>query len=204
MTSYKALKETETKPGQFVAIVGAAGGLGHLAIQYANAMGMRVIALDFGPKKKQFCYTMGAEFAVDVSESDVLEQVEEITCGGCHGIVVLATQPSAFTSAVRMCRSGGTIACVGLPAGTFECPIVEVALRRLTIRGSIVGTRKDAAEAVDFASRGLVSCSVELDKLENINNVFTRLRNGQIEGRVVLKISDDMALGTSYVSKSIM
>lgn len=191
MTSYKALKETEALPGQFVTIIGAAGGLGHLAIQYAKAMGLRVIAMDVGAKKIQFCKSLGAEFAVDASAPNAADQVKEITDGGSHGVVVFATHPSAFQSAISMCRPRGTIACVGLPAGTFACPIVDVVLNRITIRGSIVGTRQDAKEAVGFASRGLIHCSVETDTLENINSVFARLRNGEVEGRVVLNIIDE-------------
>jgi len=89
--------------------------------------------------------------------------------------------------------------CVGLPPGFFQTPIFEVVLKRLTIRGSIVGTRKDLIETLDFASRGLIKCSVELDKLENINTVFENLRAGRIQGRVVLDISGNCDTHLSIV-----
>lgn len=188
VTSYKALKETEAKPGQFVTIIGAAGGLGHLAIQYAKAMGLRVIALDVDAEKLKFCVELGAEFVVNICQTDAAGQVLAITNGGSHGIVVLATHPSAFQAAMSMCRPKGTIVCVGLPTGSFPVPIFDTVLKRLTIRGSIVGTRQDLQEALDFASRGLIKCSVTMDTLDNINNVFDRLRKGEIEGRVVLNL----------------
>ena len=75
VTSYKGLKQTEVKPGEFVTIVGAAGGLGHLAVRYAKAMGMRVVAMDVGRAKLDYCRNLGAEFAVDASENDSVEQV---------------------------------------------------------------------------------------------------------------------------------
>lgn len=70
VTVYKALKESEARPGQFVLIVGAAGGLGHLAVQYARAMGYRVIGADVGDKKMDYLRSLGVELAVDVSKQD--------------------------------------------------------------------------------------------------------------------------------------
>jgi len=103
-------------------------------------------------------------------------------------VLCLATQASAFKTGLDMCRRKGTLVCVALPSGTFDCPIVDVVLKRVTIRGSIVGTRQDMAEALDFAERGLVTCSVQLDRLENVNEIFTKMRKGQILGRVVIQM----------------
>ncbi len=193
MTSYKAIKVTNTKSGQFLAIIGAAGGLGHLGIQYAKALGLRVVAIDVGKEKLDYCKQLGAEFVVDGASKNAagetaLEQIERITNGGVHGVVCLATQKAAFASAINMTRRNGTIVCVGLPAGTFEVPIFDVVLKGLTIRGSIVGTRQDAAEALDFAARGLVKCSVETAKLADVNSVMTKLRSNKVSGRIVLKM----------------
>lgn len=77
MTSYKALKETEARPGDFVTIIGAAGGLGHLAIQYGKAMGLRVIAMDVGDDKLKYCEGLGAEFVVDASSPDAAATVRQ-------------------------------------------------------------------------------------------------------------------------------
>lgn len=189
VTSYKGLKELEAKPGEFVTIVGAAGGLGHLAIQYAKAMGFRVLAVDVGQKKLDYCKSMGAEFTVDATHGAAAENsINEYTKGGSHGVLCLATNPSAFHMATNVCRRKGCVVCVGLPPGSFPTPIFDVVLKRVTIRGSIVGTRQDCVEALDFAERGLVKCTVELDKLENINNIFDRLKANSIEGRVVIKM----------------
>ncbi len=115
------------------------------------------------------------------------QQIARVTGGGAHGIVCLATQKAAFASAIDMARRNGTVVCVGLPAGTFDVPIFDVVLKGLTIRGSIVGSRADAAEALDFAARGLVKCNVETAELKDINKVITRLRANKVEGRIVLK-----------------
>jgi len=178
------------RPGEFLAIVGAAGGLGHLAIQYANAMGLRVIALDLGADKTEYCRSRGAEFAIDVTSPDVAAQVQAVTKGGAHGILVLAPQKRAFDLAVSICRRKGFIVCIGLPPGTFEFPVLDVVIKRITIRGSIVGTRKDLQECLDLAARGKVHSDVEIAPFEDAGNVLQRLRDGTIKGRVVLKIGD--------------
>jgi len=190
VTSYKALKESETKPGEFVTVIGAAGGLGHLAVQYAKAMGMRVIAMDVGQKKLDYAKSLGAEFAFDATSPTAIQQINDVTHGGSHGVVCLATHPSVFKTAVSICRRKGTAVLVGLPNASFELPIVEVVLKRVTVRGSIVGTRVDAQEALSFASRGLVKCDVKTVKLDDINMVIDNLREGKIEGRVVVEFPE--------------
>ena len=85
-------------------------------------------------------------------------------------------------------RRGGTCVLVGLPPGNFPAPIFDVVLKRLTIRGSIVGTRKDLQEALQFAEEGKVQATIETQPLEAINEVFGRLRRGAVQGRVVLQL----------------
>lgn len=187
VTSYKGLKETETKPGQFVAILGAGGGLGHLAVQYAKAMGLRPIALDVGHAKEGLCKSHGAEFYVDATSPNAVEEVNNITGGGAHGVLCVATSVPAFKVATDICRRKGCVVCVGLPAGSFPTPIFDIVLKRVTVRGSIVGTRQDLVEALDFADRGLVKCTIQTRKLEEINDVFSKLKKNAIEGRVVMK-----------------
>lgn len=77
---------------------------------------------------------------------------------------------------------------MGLPPGDFPLPIFDVVLNRLTVRGSIVGTRKDLHESLQFAAEGKVKPNIELQPLEQVNNVFERMKHGQINGRVVLNL----------------
>jgi len=186
VTSYKGLKETEVKPGDFCVIIGAAGGLGHLAIQYAKAMGMIVGAVDVGADKLAYCTSLGADFVVDAASKNVVEQIIDITSGGTHGVLCLATSTSAFESAIGMTRRKGTVVSVGLPPGAFPTPIFQLVLNRITLRGSIVGTRLDLQESLDFAARGLIKVSVQPDNIDNINEIFDKLRGSKVEGRIVL------------------
>eukprot|EP01031_Cornospumella_fuschlensis_P030939 gene30939-37395_t len=190
VTSYKGIKEAELRPGQFIGIVGAGGGLGHLAVQYAKAMGLRPIALDVGAQKGQYCKSIGAEHYVDVTSPSATQETLDYTHGGVHGALCIATSLQAFALSTDICRRKGCLVCCGLPAGAFPTPIFDIVLKRVTIRGSIVGTREDLREALDFAARGLVKCTVATSPLSGINDVFARLRKGQIEGRVVIKMDE--------------
>ena len=186
VTVYKGIKETDTKPGDTLVISGI-GGLGHLAVQYAKAMGRRVIAVDVADDKLRLAREMGADAAINARETDPVSEVQN-AAGGADGILVTAVSPAAFSQAVGMLRRGGTMSLVGLPPGTFDLDIFDTVLNRKTIRGSIVGTRMDLIEALAFAGEGKVSVHYSTAKLDEINGVFDRMRAGGIDGRVVLEI----------------
>jgi propanol-preferring alcohol dehydrogenase len=188
VTVYKGLKETEAKPGEWVAISGI-GGLGHLAVQYAKAMGLHVAAIDVSDDKLNLAKSLGAELVVNAREQDPGEYLKKET-GGMHGVLVTAPSPIAFKQGISVLRRKGTIALNGLPKGSFDLPIFETVLNRFTVRGSIVGTRKDMQEAIEFAVEGKVKATVHPTKLENINEVFEQMKKGEIEGRVVLNIAE--------------
>ena len=185
VTVYKGLKETEARPGQTVAIVGV-GGLGHLAVQYAKAMGFHVIAVDIAEDKLTLAAASGADHTINAATTDAAAEIQQ--GGGVEGVLVTAVSRSSFAQAVAMLGRGGTMNLVGLPPGGFELPIFEVVLMRKTIRGSIVGTRNDLAEALAVAAEGRVAAHVTTDRLDNINAIFDRMEQGQIEGRVVMEL----------------
>jgi propanol-preferring alcohol dehydrogenase len=187
VTVYKGLKETEVKPGQWVAISGI-GGLGHMAVQYAKAMGMRCVAVDIADDKLELAKSLGADEVINAAKEDPATRIAK-EIGGVHGALVTAVSTTAFSQAVGMPRRRGTLSLVGLPPGAFPLNIFEVVLKRLTIRGSIVGTRLDLSEALDFAANGFVGSHFSWDKLDNINAIFDRMKAGQIDGRVVLDLS---------------
>jgi propanol-preferring alcohol dehydrogenase len=189
ITVYKGLKETEVKPGEWVSISGV-GGLGHVAIQYAKAMGMHVAAIDISDDKLILAKKLGAEVVVNASKEDPGVVIKKETKGGVHGSLVTAVSPIAFRQALFTLRSRGTLALTGLPPGNFALPIFETVLNAFTIRGSIVGTRKDLQESIDFALDGKVRAIIHAAKLEDINTVMHSMQKGEIEGRVVLKIQD--------------
>ena len=117
-----------------------------------------------------------------------VDDVLKGTGGGAHGVLVTAVSVPAFGQALRMVRRKGTVSLVGLPPGDFPAPIFDVVLKRITIRGSIVGTRQDLAEALAFASEGKVAAHINHARLEDVNDVFNALKAGRVDGRMVLDI----------------
>lgn len=192
VTVYKGLKMTDTRPGEWVTISGI-GGLGHVAVQYAKAMGLRVAAIDVADDKLELAKRYGAEVvanAKELGEQGTIDKIVKETGGGTHGVLVTAVHPVAFKQAVGVTRRGGTVAMNGLPPGEFPVNIFNMILNGITIRGSIVGTRLDLQEAIEFAQTGRVKAHVSGAKLDDINEVFDKMRKGKIDGRIVL----DMAM----------
>jgi len=187
VTTYKGLKQTEARPGEWVVISGV-GGLGHIAVQYAKAMGLHVAAIDIGPEKLQLARTLGAEIVVDAKDEDPVAVIQK-EIGGAHGVLVTAVSLPAFKQALGMLRRGGTCVLNGLPPGEFPVSIFDLVLNGQTVRGSIVGTRKDLREALQFAAEANVKATIEKLPLGSINNIFDRLKKGKVNGRIVLDIA---------------
>lgn len=185
VTVYKGLKMTEVKPGEWVVISGI-GGLGHIAVQYARAMGMRVAAVDVDENKLALARSHGAEVTVNAAKEEPGEAIQS-AIGGAHGVLVTAVHPKAFGQALAVTRRGATIVFNGLPPGDFPANIFDIVLRAITIRGSIVGTRQDMIEALDFYARGEIHPTVTVEPLDSINDIFERMEKGQIDGRIVMK-----------------
>jgi alcohol dehydrogenase, propanol-preferring len=189
ITTYKGIKVTEAKAGEWIVISGA-GGLGHLAIQYAKIMGLRVCAVDIDDDKLALAKEMGADIVVNAKHPAAVEAVTTGTNGGAHGVLITAPSIGAFKQGVAMTRKRGTCVLVGLPPGDFPVPLFDVVANCITIRGSFVGNREDMAEALAFAAEGRVKADIELEPLSAINSIFTRLKEGKVAGRVVLDFTD--------------
>ncbi len=185
ITTYKGIKVTEAKAGEWIAISGA-GGLGHLAIQYAKLMGLLVCAIDVDDAKLALATKLGADLVVNATHQDAIAQVKTGTNGGAHGVLITAPSLSAFHQGVAITRKRGTCVLVGLPPGEFPVPLFDVVANCITIRGSFVGNREDMAETLAFAAEGKVAADIETQNLSAINDIFDRLKQGRVAGRVVI------------------
>jgi len=184
VTVYKGLKMTDTKPDDWVVVSGI-GGLGHMAVQYAKAMGLNVVAVDVDDAKLDLARKLGASLGVNARKADPAAFVKK-EIGGAQGVLVTAVSPKAFEQALGMVARGGTVSLVGLPPGSFALPIFDTVLNGITVRGSIVGTRLDLQEALNFAGEGKVKATVATERLESINSIFARMHAGDIQGRIVI------------------
>jgi len=188
ITTYKGIKETQAKPGEWIVISGI-GGLGHLGVQYAKALGLHVCAVDIDDSKLEHAKRLGADAVVNAKQGDPVAAVIKATNGGAHGVLITAPSLPAFKQGVGMTRKWGTCVLVGIPPGEFPMPLFDVVANCITVRGSFVGTRRDMAEALAFAADGKVRAVIELQPLSAINTVFDRLARGEVPSRVVIDFS---------------
>ena len=191
ITVYKALKTADLQAGQWVAISGAAGGLGSLAVQYAKAMGYRVLGIDGGEGKEEFTIQAGAESFVDFTKSkDVVKDVQKLTDGGPHAVINVSVSERAMQQSLDYVRSAGTVVLVGLPAGAkVAASVFDSVVKSISIKGSYVGNRADTAEAIDFFARGKVKCSIKLAGLSELPKIYKLMEEGKILGRYVVDTS---------------
>ncbi|ARK23016.1 alcohol dehydrogenase AdhP [Sporosarcina sp. P26b] len=184
VTTYKALKVSGAKPGDWVAIYGI-GGLGHVALQYAKAMGFNVVAVDIADEKLELAKKLGADMTVNGKNEDPAEAIQQ-QIGGVQAAISVAVSKVPFEQAYRSIKRGGTLVAVGLPHDELPIPIFHTVLNAITVKGSIVGTRLDMKEALDFAARGKVKAQIETAPLSEVNTVLDKMEKGQINGRIVL------------------
>jgi len=192
ITTYKGIKQTEARPGEWIAISGI-GGLGHLAIQYAKAMGLLVCAVDIDDGKLAHGRRLGADLTINAKEPDAIASLIKETEGGTHGVLITAPSLPAFRQGVAMTRKRGTCVLVGIPPGDFPVPLFDVVANCITVRGSFVGTRRDMRETLAFGARGQVKADYELQPLSAINQVLDRLEHGKVASRVVLDFREAQA-----------
>ncbi|WP_086312872.1 alcohol dehydrogenase, propanol-preferring [Enterococcus sp. 7F3_DIV0205] len=188
VTCYKAIKVSDVKPGQWVAIYGI-GGLGNLAIQYAkNVFNAKVIAVDINDDKLEFAKELGADLVCNpLTDGDAGAWIQE-KVGGAHAAVVTAVSKVAFNQAVDSVRAAGKVVAVGLPPETMDLAIVKTVLDGIQIVGSLVGTRKDLEEAFQFGAEGKVVPVVETRCLHEVNDIFEEMEQGKIKGRMVVDL----------------
>jgi propanol-preferring alcohol dehydrogenase len=195
VTVYSALRKSNAVAGNWVVLLGAGGGLGHLGVQFsARGIGHRVIGIDHS-SKKDIVLESGAEHFIPVDGTDdIPAAVKQLTDGlGAHAVLVLTANNAAYASSLELLRFGGRVVCVGIPEGDpvpikGALPGMMVAAGT-SIVGSAVGDRKEAIETLEFAARGVVKTHYRLEKMDKLDSVFKEMDEGKLKGRVVLDLS---------------
>jgi propanol-preferring alcohol dehydrogenase len=190
LTAYSAVKKLikfGVLPGKPVAIVGAAGGLGHYAVQIAKAFGYKVVGVDVSQEKIEFMKSQGADYAVPVSEA--VEFVKE-KFGGVYASIVFSPRIAGFELGLRLMKRGGVFVGVGMPAvseGPISITPLELLGRDPLIMASAVGTVEEMRELVQLALDGKVKTHVgRVASLSEISQVLRDMDKGKYAGRAII------------------
>lgn len=190
VTTYKALKVSGIKPGQWVVIFGA-GGLGNLAIQWAKKVfKAHVLAVDINDKKLEVAKEVGADLVFNAKNGDPAQFAQD-QFGGAYAAIVTAVSQVAFDQAVDSLRATGKVVAVGLPDGKMGISITKTVLDGIQVAGSLVGTRQDLKEAFQLTSEGDIKPIVKTCRLDEINEMIDKMKNGEIEGRMVIDFTQE-------------
>jgi propanol-preferring alcohol dehydrogenase len=190
VTAYKALKVSGAKKGETVVVLGAGGGLGSFALQFARIMGLKTVAVDGGAAKAEPSKSLGAETYIDFTkEKDLISAVKKATNGGASAVIVFSPSPQAYAQAPFMLRKRGTMVAVGLPAGSSPITVEPgyLAFFGITLRGSLVGNQRDVIEALELAKKGGIEVPSTVKKLSDLQTVLEDMEAGNVIGRVVLE-----------------
>ncbi|KAF2717797.1 GroES-like protein [Polychaeton citri CBS 116435] len=195
VTVYSALRKSGAKSGEWVVLMGAGGGLGHLACQIATkGMGMRVIGID-SANKKDLALECGAEHFIDHTQGNVDEEVKKLTGGlGAQACLVLTAANPAYAMGMKLLRFGGTLVCVGMPEGDMKpigaaFPQLMIG-KELKIVGVAVGSRREAIETLEMAERGVVKTHFTTEKMDKLTEIFEQMHAMKLTGRVVLDMTE--------------
>jgi propanol-preferring alcohol dehydrogenase len=192
VTTYKAVKASGARSSDLVAVFGA-GGLGHLAVQYARITGASVVAVDVNAERLQTARELGAEHVIHAGEEDAAAALQRL--GGADVAISTAVTPSAFEQAMGGLARGGRLVCVGLPAdNNMKVPIFETVLGGLSIIGSIVGTHHDLEEVFALHGRGLTHVLSAQRTLDDVNDAVEQVLDGSAPApRLVFRIGGEAA-----------
>ncbi|OAP54382.1 hypothetical protein AYL99_11483 [Fonsecaea erecta] len=194
VTMFRALKKVQAaSTGDWIAIAGAGGGLGHLGVQFARKMGFQVVGIDSGDKE-DFCLFMGAHRFVDFRTTpDVPAAVRAVTgdSGGARGVLVPTGSPASYEQACKMLAPAGTLVCIGLPAGgpfTLPLPLLDIINSGYTVTGVNASRLQDIQDTLDFAALHQILPMTERLPMGAAGEAFERLKEAKVKGRIVLDL----------------
>ncbi|MAN26457.1 MULTISPECIES: alcohol dehydrogenase [Mesonia] len=184
ITVFNAMRNAGLRAGDLVAVQGI-GGLGHLAIQYANKMGMRTIAISTSDDKKDLAHKLGAHDFINAKKDNAAEKLQEL--GGAK--LILATAPSgkAISSVVDGLGIDGKLLTVAATGEAMEVSTMQLIMGRKTIAGWPSGTPIDSEDTLNFSAMTNTKPMIEEYPLDQVNEAFEKMMNNEARFRIVLK-----------------
>jgi propanol-preferring alcohol dehydrogenase len=182
--------QTRLQPGQTIGIVGSGGGLGHLGIQFAKAVGLRVVGIDARDEGIALSKDCGAEFIVDARnpKDEVVKQVMEYTGEGCDAVVNVSDADEAAALACAVTRIHGRMIQIAQP-DRVSIPFMEFVFRNIKVEGSLISSAKQGDEMLQaVAKHGVTVKTNAFHGLDQVNKVVELSRSGRMKGKGIVII----------------
>ncbi|CAN1329165.1 Alcohol dehydrogenase 9 [Linum perenne] len=176
------------KPGMHVGVVGL-GGLGHVGVKFAKAMGARVMVISTSPKKEEEALKrLGADSFLVSSRPDQLQKAQFTL----DGIIDTVSAVHPLLPLLSLLKPNGKLILVGAPEKPLELPAFSVIMGRKTVAGSNIGGMKETQEMIDFAAKHNITADIEVIKAEDLNTAMARLVKGDVRYRFVIDVGNTM------------
>ncbi len=184
ITVYSPLKHWQAGPGKKVGVLGI-GGLGHVAIKIAKAMGAEVIVFTTSPSKVEDAKRLGADEAVLSSDAEAMKKYSR----KLHFIIDTVSAKHDVNAYLNLLRQDGSVVLVGLPAEPLEVNAFSVVSGRRSFSGSNIGGIAETQEMLDFCAKHNITAEIELINVQQINEAFERLERGDVKYRFVVDMA---------------
>ena len=181
ITTYSPLRHIQLSRGDSIAVMGL-GGLGHMAVQFAAAMGADVTVLSRSPGKAEDASRLGAHDFVDTREPGALEK----HAGRFHYIIDTLAVEHDLTAPLSCLKRDGTLVLVGVAPGPLPVGAFPLVFGRRRLMGSLVGGAPETQEMLDFCGANGIACQIEEIGPADINQAFERTLRGDVKYRFVI------------------
>ncbi|ONK65830.1 uncharacterized protein A4U43_C06F1410 [Asparagus officinalis] len=174
------------EPGKHIGVVGL-GGLGHVAVKFAKAFGMKVTVISSTKsKEKEAIESLGADSFIVSSNPQQIQAA----MGTMDGIIDTVSAVHAIMPLIFLLKAHGKMILVGLPDKPFELPAFSLILGGKILAGSAMGGLKDTQEMIDFAGKHNITADIELIQMEDVNKAMERLAKGDVKYRFVIDVAN--------------
>lgn len=183
VTTFNAIRHAEVLSGGRVAVFGI-GGLGHLAVQFADKLGYEVVAIARGPERAELATALGTDIYIDSAAADAGQALHDM--GGADLILSTVSSTIAVSGLLRGLAAHGRLTLIGVDGGSLQIPVADLVSNALTVTGHLTGSASDIEETMQFAARNNVRPMIERMPLTRVNDAVERLESGLARFRIVL------------------
>jgi alcohol dehydrogenase len=186
VTVFNSLRRSGATAGDLVAVLGI-GGLGHLGLQFAAAMGFRTVAIARGTEKRELAYDLGAHHYIDSSASDVVAELQGL--GGARIIQATAANAEAINATIDGLGPNGTLLAIAALSEPLSVSPMQLIPRSASIHGHPGGIPQDIEDTLNFAALSDIRPLTETLPLEQVNQGYHRMAANEARFRIVLTMS---------------